>query len=567
MTAPAPTESSADLLAVSSLCEAFQNTVAARGDATALRTVGGGVTISWREYGERVRRVAAGLAALGVGRGDTVGIMLVNRPEFSIVDTAALHLGATPFSIYNTSSPEQIAYLFGNAGNRLVVTEQAFVDQIRAAGTDVETIVSVDGGEGTVSLDDLEGRGDPGFDFDASWRAVGPDDVLTLIYTSGTTGPPKGVEITHANMIEQIRMCQARLAGSPDDRLLSYLPAAHIADRWGTHYTSMVMGCQTTFCPDPREVAAALPDAKPTAWGAVPRVWEKIKASLEAHGITDPAALPEETRAGVRALLGLDEMRWAVSGAAPIAPSVLEYFSALGFTVCELWGMSELSCCATMNPPDDIRVGTVGTALPGVELRLADDGELLVKAPTVMRGYRNDPDRTAETIDADGFLHTGDIATIDDDGYVTIVDRKKELIINSAGKNMSPANIEQTVKASSPLIGQAICIGDRRPYNVALLVLDPDFSAAYAEKAGLTDTSAAALARDPGVQQVVADAVASANQRLSRVEQIKRYTILPVDWEPGGDELTPTMKLRRRPIADKYATEIEALYAAGDDEA
>ena len=567
MTAPAPTESSADLLAVSSLCEAFQNTVAARGDATALRTVGGGVTISWREYGERVRRVAAGLAALGVGRGDTVGIMLVNRPEFSIVDTAALHLGATPFSIYNTSSPEQIAYLFGNAGNRLVVTEQAFVDQIRAAGTDVETIVSVDGGDGTVSLDDLEGRGDPGFDFDASWRAVGPDDVLTLIYTSGTTGPPKGVEITHANMIEQIRMCQARLAGSPDDRLLSYLPAAHIADRWGTHYTSMVMGCQTTFCPDPREVAAALPDAKPTAWGAVPRVWEKIKASLEAHGITDPAALPEETRAGVRALLGLDEMRWAVSGAAPIAPSVLEYFSALGFTVCELWGMSELSCCATMNPPDDIRVGTVGTALPGVELRLADDGELLVKAPTVMRGYRNDPDRTAETIDADGFLHTGDIATIDDDGYVTIVDRKKELIINSAGKNMSPANIEQTVKASSPLIGQAICIGDRRPYNVALLVLDPDFSAAYAEKAGLTDTSAAALARDPGVQQVVADAVASANQRLSRVEQIKRYTILPVDWEPGGDELTPTMKLRRRPIADKYATEIEALYAAGDDEA
>ena len=561
MTAPAPTEPGPDLLAVSSMCEAFQNAVASRGDATALRTVGGGITISWREYGERVRRIAAGLASLGVGPGDTVGLMLVNRPEFALVDTAALHLGATPFSIYNTSSPEQVAYLFGNAGNRIVVTERAFVDLVRAAGTDVGTIVSVDGGDGAMSLAELEERAAPDFDFEASWRAVGPDDVLTLIYTSGTTGPPKGVEITHANMIEQIRMCQARLAGSPDDRLLSYLPAAHIADRWGTHYTSMVMGCQTTYCPDPREVATALPDARPTTWGAVPRVWEKIKASLEAHGITDPGALPEETKAGVRALLGLDEMRWAVSGAAPIAPEVLEYFSALGFTVCELWGMSELSCCATMNPPDDIRVGTVGTALPGVELRLADDGELLVRAPTVMRGYRNDPQRTAEVIDADGFLHTGDVATIDEDGYVTIVDRKKELIISSAGKNMSPANIEQTLKASSPLIGQAICIGDRRPYNVALLVLDPDFSAAYAEEAGLEDTSAAALSQDPGVQQVVADAVAAANARLSRVEQVKRYTILPVDWEPGGDELTPTMKLRRRPIAEKYAAEIDALYA------
>jgi long-chain acyl-CoA synthetase len=561
MTAEAPVQTETDPLAVASMCEAFQTTVATRGDAVALRTPGDAQSITWAEYGDRVRRIATGLASLGVKRGDTVGIMLLNRPEFALVDTAVLHLGATPFSIYNTSSPEQVSYLFANAGNSVVITQQAFLDQIRAAASDVETIVSVDGGEGTIGLEDLEQRESSGFDFDASWRQLGPGDVLTLIYTSGTTGPPKGVEVTHANMLAQLRMVQAVLPNVPEDRLLSYLPSAHIADRWGTHYTAMVIGCVTTFAPDPKGVAAVLPDAKPTTWGAVPRVWEKIKAALEANGITDPSALPEETRAGVRALIGLDELRWAVSGAAPIAPEVLEFFGALGLTVCELWGMSELSCCAIVNPPDDIRVGTVGKALPGVELKLAEDGELLVRADTVMRGYRNDPDKTAEAIDPDGFLRTGDIATIDDDGYVRIVDRKKELIINAAGKNMSPANIEQTVKASSPLIGQAICIGDARPYNVALIVLDPDFSTAYAAKAGLEDASAKALTQDLGVQQLIADAVASANEKLSRVEQIKRYTVLSADWEPGGDELTPTMKLKRKPIAAKYADEIDALYA------
>jgi long-subunit acyl-CoA synthetase (AMP-forming) len=250
-----------------------------------------------------------------------------------------------------------------------------------------------------------------------------------------------------------------------------------------------------------------------------------------------------------------------VSGAAPIAPEVLRFFADLGIPICELWGMSELSCCVTINPPADIRIGTVGKALPGVEVALAEDGELLVRGPIVMRGYRGQPEKTAETIDADGWLHSGDIGTIDEDGYVRIVDRKKELIINAAGKNMSPANIEQTIKASHPLIGQAVVVGDRRPYNVALLVLDPEVAAAYATKAGLPDASATSVAADPGAQQVIADAVEAANARLSRVEQIKRYRILGADWLPGGDELTPTMKLKRRPIAEKYAAEIEALYA------
>lgn len=562
-----PLTTDADPLAVTSLCEAFQNSVTLGGDQVALRTPGGTQEITWQEYGERVRRLAEGLASLGVGAEDTVGIMLVNRPEFALVDTAALHLGAVPFSIYNTSSPEQIAYLFGNAGNRVVVTEQAFLPQVLAAGTGAETIVSIDGGEGTLSLDDLEQRTLDGFDFDATWRAVTPDHVLTLIYTSGTTGPPKGVELTHGSMLAQLRGVQAVIPARRGERSTSYLPSAHVADRWAGHYSAMAFGGTTTYVADPKAVVAALPEVRPTAWGGVPRVWEKIKAALEAKGVSDPAALPEEHRVAVRQLLGLDDVRYTVSGAAPIAPEVLEFFGALGVPICELWGMSEISCCGTINPPDDIRIGTVGKPIPGLEVRLADDGELLVRGPQLMRGYRNQPEKTAETIDADGWLHTGDIATIDDDGYVTIVDRKKELIINAGGKNMSPANIEQVVKASHPLIGQAVVVGDRRPYNVALLVLDPDVCTAYAEQAGLADGSTAALAEDPGVAQQIADAVAAANARLSRIEQVKRYRILANDWLPGGDELTPTMKLKRRPIAEKYAAEIEALYAEGSDEA
>ncbi|GAB3855907.1 long-chain fatty acid--CoA ligase [Nocardioides maradonensis] len=543
-----------------SLCEAFQETAAAGGDRVALRTPGGAVSLTWREYAERVRALAAGLAAHGVGHGDTVALMMLNRPEAVLVDCAALHLGAIPFSVYNTSSPEQLAHLFGNAGNRIVVTQQSFLPTIRACGIPVDTVVSVDGGEDTTSLEELEAAGDPAFDFEASWRAVGPDDVLTLIYTSGTTGPPKGVELTHGSMLAQLRGTQQVIEVTSEDRGTSYLPFAHVADRWATYYGSLVTGCQTTFVDSPQNIIASLGDAKPTVWGGVPRIWEKLKAGLEAKGITDPSALDAETRAAVLALLGLDEVHWSVSGAAPVAKEVLQYFSDLGLPICELWGMSEISCCGSINPPHDNRLGTVGPAIPGTEVRLAEDGELLFRGPTLMRGYRNQPDKTAEAIDADGWLHTGDIATIDEDGYITIVDRKKELIINAAGKNMSPANIEQVVKAAHPLIGQAVVIGDRRPYNVALLVIDPDVRTAYAEQAGL-DAAPDAFARDPLVRKVIEEAIDQANARLSRVEQIKRFTILPTDWLPGGEELTPTMKLKRRPIDAKYAEEIEALYS------
>jgi long-subunit acyl-CoA synthetase (AMP-forming) len=554
-----------EALDVGTLCEAFQITVAQRSDELALKAAGGDTEITWGEYAERVRNVAAGLSALGVSRGDTVALMLTNRPEFNVVDAGAFHLGATPFSVYNTSSPEQIEYLFSNADNTVVICEAQFLPIIKGAeAPQVKHIVVLDGeasGDNEMTLAELEAGGEDGFDFDAAWRAVEPDDVLTLIYTSGTTGPPKGVEITHRNMMEQCRAVASTLPMSTGGRQLSYLPSAHIADRWLTHYNAgIVHGATIYSVADPRQVVAALPEARPTVWGAVPRIWEKIKAALEAQGVTDPSALPAEAKAGIHAKLGLDQVEWLISGAAPIPAEVLEYFLALDMPICELWGMSELSCCAVVNPPDDIRIGTVGKALPGVELKLLEDGELLVRGPIVMKGYRKQPDKTAEAVDSDGWMHTGDIATIDDDGYVKIVDRKKELIINAAGKNMSPANIEQKIKASSPLIGQVACIGDARAYNTALIVLDPDACAVFAKEHGLDDASAEALCQNADVQAEVARGVDAANERMSRVEQIKRFTVLPTDWEPGGDELTPTMKLKRKPIAAKYEDEIEGLY-------
>ncbi|PZS17929.1 MAG: long-chain fatty acid--CoA ligase [Pseudonocardiales bacterium] len=582
------------------LCAAFQATAVRYPDEVALRTPDGSVAVSWRQYAQRVRAIAAGLANLGVGHGDTVALMLTNRPEFHLADTGALHAGATPFSIYNTLAPEQIAHLFGNAGNRVVICEEQFVARLREAcrGSTVEHLVCVDGSpDGTISFAQLEAEPAAGFDFDASWRAVRPDDVLTIIYTSGTTGPPKGVELTHANMLAEIDSVRDICEVDHTDSLISYLPDAHVANRWGAHYTNLVAGVQIITLADIKQAVTVLPQVRPTFFGAVPQVWYKVKAAieqalaaepsrikralatwaiavgrrkvrLESDGKPVPAALRAQHRIAerlvlraVRAKLGLDRVRFAASGAASISEDALEFVLGLGIPCCEGWGMSELSSLATINPVDAIRIGTVGKALKGVELKVAEDGELLVRAPLVMKGYRNDPDRTAEAVDAGGWLHTGDIASIDAEGYVRIVDRKKELIINAAGKNMSPANIEGVIQVSCPLLGPVAVIGDDRPYLVALLTLDPDAAAAYAAKRGVAGTPMAELAADPELRAVVEAAVEQANQRLSRVEQIKNFAILPDVWEPGGEQLTPTMKLRRRPVVQRYAAEIEALYA------
>ena len=579
------------------LCEAFQRTVTVDPDAVALRTPGDAQTLTWREYADQVRRVTAGLAALGVERGDTVTLMMANRVEFYPLDVGAQHLGATCFSAYNTLAAEQLTYLFSNAETKVVICEAQYVDRIRASEADIEHIVCIDGApEGTISLEDMLAAGADDFDFESAWRAVEPDDIVTLIYTSGTTGNPKGVEMTHTNLLFETFAVAEVLGVEFGDRITSFLPSAHIADRWGCLYSQEVFGTQVTVVSDARAIAAALPDVRPTIWGAVPRVWEKLKAAIEFSAHNEPddtrrqglqwglavaakkaAALvageevPDDVAAEwaqadelvlskVREKLGLDQMRWAVSGAAPIPKETLAFFAGLGVPICEVWGMSELSCVASVSHPRDAKLGTVGRLLPGLEGKVADDGEFLVRGPLVMRGYRKEPEKTAEAIDSDGWLHTGDILDVDDEGYVRVVDRKKELIINAGGKNMSPANIENTIKAACGLIGVVIAIGDARPYNTALVVLDAESAEPYASQHGLPDASAETLAADPGVINQIAEGVAEGNARLSRVEQIKRFRVLPTFWEPGGDEITLTMKLKRRPIVEKYATEIEELY-------
>jgi long-chain acyl-CoA synthetase len=585
------------------LTAAFQQTAQQYPHNIALSTADGSVRITWRQYAERVERLATGFAALSVKRGDTVGLMLTNRPEFHLLDTAVLHTGATPFSIYNTLAPEQIAHLFSNAGNRVVVCEEQFLDQIRAAtaATDssVERIVCIDADiEGTMTLADLEnGKPRRKFDFAKSWQAIEPSDVLTIIYTSGTTGPPKGVELTHANLLAELDATVGIVPMGPADSVISYLPDAHIANRWGAHYNSMFTGMQIVTLANLKQLIEVLPKVRPTFFGAVPQIWYRLKAGIEAQlaaekspvrrrlatwaigvgrararmlsdGKPVPPQLAVQHRLAdklvlsqIRHKLGLERVKFAATGAAAIDPEALEFVLGLGLPVCEVWGMSEVSCAATVNPPDAIRIGTVGTALKNVELKIADDGELLVRGPLVMKGYRHEPEKTAEAVDSEGWLHTGDIATIDAEGYVRIVDRKKELMINAAGKNMSPANIEGTVKVSVPLAGSVIAIGDDRPYVVALMTLDPDALAAFAKANGLSETTPAALAENPTVRAAIEAGVKAANERLARVEQIKKFTVLPDVWEPGGDEVTPTMKLKRKPIAAKYAEQIDALYA------
>jgi long-chain acyl-CoA synthetase len=590
-------------LSASTLCEAFQLTAAEHPGRTALRTKGGEYEITWGDYAQKVRKLAAGFAALGLESSQTLGIMLTNRPEFHFADTAAMHLGATPFSVYNTYSAEQIEYLVGDAATPIVVTEQAFLDRIlevQKTCSSLGHVVVVDGDapEGAITLDEVMERGDNGFDFDAAWHAVKPDDILTLIYTSGTTGPPKGVQLTHDNLIQAVRSFDQIIAFPNDGRVVSYLPMAHIAERNCSHYLPLMLGFTVTCCPNPREVIGYLPEVRPTWFFAVPRIWEKLKAAMEAgmeaeqdaerkqatkwavetglrkvraeqageevpqELLDEYAKADEQVLSKIRGMLGLDELESLNVGAAPTPREVIEFFHALGLPLAELWGMSETTGAGACNPPDKVKIGTVGPAAPGIEIKLADDGEVLIRGPVVMPGYRNAPEQTAEAIDSDGWLHTGDIGELDEDGYLKIVDRKKELIINAGGKNMSPANIEAKVKAASPLIGQAIAIGDGRPYNVALITLDPDVAPAVAQQHGIEDTSFENLAAQQAILDEVQKGVDAANESLARVEQIKKFKLLPTDWEPGGDELTPTMKLKRKPIAEKYAAEIEALYSS-----
>jgi long-chain acyl-CoA synthetase len=430
--------------------------------------------------------------------------------------------------------------------------------------------------------------------FDRLWQAVQPDDVVTLIYTSGTTGPPKGVIDTHRSALWVIDAARRAGPNSEHDRTISYLPLAHAADRFLTYYGHLVSGHCIVCCPDLTQILTLLLEVRPTVFGGVPRIWEKLHAGIWAAITNEPdeqrrrmvlgalevaravvaieqrgEPVPDELRqrramaepifAAIRARIGLDRVRYTLTGAAPTPREVLEFFHAIGIKISEVWGMSEIGVVGTRNPIDRIKLGSIGVALPGVELRIAPDGELQARGGMVMRGYHKDPEKTAEAIDPEGWLSTGDIATVDDEGYYTIVDRKKELIITSGGKNISPANLEGLLKAN-PLIGQACVIGDNRAYLTALIVLDGQNAPAWAQARGLGGLTIPELSVHPEVTAEIARAVTAVNERVSRVENIRRWTIVRAEWTAESKELTPTLKLKRRVIHEKYAGEITSMY-------
>jgi long-chain acyl-CoA synthetase len=593
------------------LCDVLERNATIHGSRPALSSKEGDDwhTLTWRDVREQVADVALGLAEIGVGRGDFVAIMASNRPEHVIADQAAVHAGATPSTFYATLAPEQIRYVADDCSAKAAILENRDVMkrwlEVRDSLSSLEHVVLLeDAGEfeDVLSWDDLLTKGraaraeTPGR-FDEMWRQVDPSDYATLIYTSGTTGPPKGVPITHANILYACETLD-RVTGLPDHITgVSYLPLAHIAERVVSMYLGGSKAAHGFFCPDPSQVVEYVQEARPSSFFGVPRVWEKVRAGitakieaeendtkrrlaqralriatavvrLEQRGKhpslllrAEHAALDRVVLAKIRGAIGLDRCEFASSSAAPLPIDVAEFFAALGLPLLEAWGMTELTGAATLNPPGRVKIGTVGPPLPGIEVTVAaEDGEVLVRGPIAVDGYFNLPDATAELIGGDGWLHTGDVGEIDENGYLRIVDRKKELIITAGGKNISPSNIEAHLK-EHPLIGQALAFGDNKPYVTALIVLDHEVIPGWAEQQGLETTDIAALAEHPKVLEEIGQAVQRANERLSRAEQVKKFDILPAEWTPESEELTPTLKLRRRIIHDKYAERIESLYA------
>ncbi len=601
---PVSNEELTEAVAGRTVASEFLKSVAENGRLTATRSMnedGSWNPTSYAELADQVAYVAGGLAALGVGAGDRIVVMLRNIPEFHVVDLAAVFLGATPVSIYNSSSPEQIAYLAGHCGAKLAVLEDhGFLERFMKVADDLPalttTVLLKDpnglAGSDVLSYDSLL-AGDP-IDLHAAAAKVSPDDLATVIYTSGTTGNPKGVMISHFNVCWSAESTQRalgleELAGK---KVVSYLPMAHIAERIVSHYGGLFAGYDVACCPDPSQIAAYAREVHPNLMFGVPRVWEKVYAGVSAALAADPdkqqqvneaieAALPieeamrngtvtEEQQATydfldavafstIRGLVGLDELELAITGAAPIRPDLINWFRAIGVPLTEIYGMSENTGGMTYSAWKP-KPGTVGPAVPGAEVGIAEDGEVVCRGGLVFQGYLNDPEKTAEAIDSDGWLHSGDIGEMDDEGYITIVDRKKELIITAGGKNISPANLESALK-TIPLVGQAAAIGDNRPFVSALVVLDPDVALAWAAKNGLEGKTLLELAEDPKVIAEVEGGLDAAMAGFNNAERVKKVKVLGAEWLPDSELLTPTSKLKRRGVNAQFAAEIEALYA------
>ncbi len=558
------------------------------------------VSRSFDQVLEAVRSLSLGLIDLGIAKGDKVSILANTRAEWTYFDFAALSAGAVVVPIYQTNSPEECQYVLENSDAKVVVVEDdEQMEKIRAVRDQLpllEHVVRMSGSsEDAISLEDLAARGDARdvAEWEARWKSVTTEDICTFIYTSGTTGPPKGCIISHGNYRAMLNMVNETSVIEEGDVTYLYLPLAH-SFALLIQFGSFDLGTTIAYWErDPQKILPNLAELKPTYFPSVPRIFEKIytaaTSGMEKEGGIKKAIFDWSIRVGkkmraaeragrspgfllhkqyefadkqvlskIRGLFG-GNLRLAVSGAAPISPEILRFFDAAGVLVLEGWGMTETSTAATISTPEDFKVGTIGKPFPGCEVRIAEDGEILVKGPNVFQGYYKNDEATRETI-VDGWLHTGDIGEIDSDGFIKITGRKKDIIITAGGKNITPANLENEIK-QHPLVSQCVVVGDRKPYLVALVTLDPEDAVAYAREHGLPEDPTQ-LAKNAEVQKAIESHVDTINEKFARVEQVKKVAILPRDLSQETGELTPTLKVKRAVVASKHEREIEALYAS-----
>ncbi|GAA0444187.1 long-chain acyl-CoA synthetase [Acrocarpospora corrugata] len=565
---------------------------------------GGWATLTFAEARQRALEIAAGFAALGLAPGEAVALMMVNRSEHVLADLGAVHAGGVPVSVYSTFAPDQVSFVARDVGAKIVVLggprELARWEPVLAELPGITKIIMLEGATGDqlswadfLALGAAALAGDPDAN-EARWRAVGPEDTLTVLYTSGTTGMPKGVPLTHRNVLFEVAATDRMTSLPSQGTQISYLTYAHIAERALSLYLPLFKVSHVHFCTDLANLGATLGAVKPVMFFGVPRVWEKMMARLQALLATQPEEQQENVRAAmaaglayveagqhggvltpevqaayeqadaallaiIRMMIGFENAGWLATAAAPMPLEVQRFFAGLGLKVLDVYGMTETTGAFTANSPDSYRLGTVGRAEPGVEVRIAEDGEILTRSPLNTAGYLNRPEASAELLDEDGWLHTGDVGSVDADGFVRIVDRKKELIITAGGENISPANIENYLKEHA-LIGQALAYGDSRPYPVAILTLDGEVAPGWAQANGIAFDSLAELAEHPDVLKTVEAAIEAANEKLARVQQVKKWRLLPVEWTAETEELTPSLKLKRRVIHAKYAEIIDDMY-------
>jgi long-chain acyl-CoA synthetase len=575
-----------------SAAERFPDHVAARH-----RVDGQWEELTYGEVGKAIDEIAMGLIDLGIAPGDRVCILANTRIEWTLASYGISAAGAVVVPVYPTNSPKECLWVAGNSGARAVFCEdeqqRAKFDEVRADLPDLEHVIGIEPGAGELTLYELRERGRGGDRAQVATRLDGlsPDDPWIIIYTSGTTGPPKGVVLTHANGMTVCHIVEELAFVQPDEKTYLYLPLAHIFALL-TQVASYDLGTTLVyFGGDTKKILEEVIETKPTYLPSVPRIFEKlygaamkmqenaseedkerfqqaVKLGVEVrrrrqHGEEVPAEMEqlfeqadEQIFSRVRQLFG-GHVRQAVSGAAPIAAEILEFFYASGVPVLEGWGMTETTGVGTVGTLDNFKFGTVGRALPGIELRTAEDGEILMRGPNVFNEYWKNPEATAETL-IDGWLHTGDIGEIDEDGFLKITGRKKDIIITAGGKNLTPANIENDLK-QSPFISQAVMFGDRKPYPVALITLDPEEILPWAQERGLPE-DLAALAEQDEVKQLVQNELDRANSNYAQVEQIKRFKILDHDLAIDTGELTPTLKVKRNVVYDRYGPLFEDLY-------